>query len=196
MDGKKKWECFWQLGNELLYTLLFLTRALLHAMTDGLPAPPAAGLAEIDDVRTTEADFIKRLLSRAASEMFGMVANEIRAEESVRDALASALLTFVFAQLLDMLLRNKTCDDINTIVTLCLSEFMDKLKDALFDLAVTQGAKSRPTNIKNLSNPLQEFRVNLLTQFSEQLEEVLRRLLLRVLLLLLLLLLLTPYNYY
>ena len=111
MDGKKKWECFWQLGNELLYTLLFLTRALLHAMTDGLPAPPAAGLAEIDDVRTTEADFIKRLLSRAASEMFGMVANEIRAEESVRDALASALLTFVFAQLLDMLLRNKTCDD-------------------------------------------------------------------------------------
>ena len=104
--------------------------------------------------------------------------------------------TAVFAQLLDMLLRNKTCDDINTIVTLCLSEFMDQLKDALFDLAVTQGAKSRPTNIKNLSNPLQEFRVNLLTQFSEQLEEVLRRLLLRVLLLLLLLLLLTPYNYY
>jgi hypothetical protein len=142
-------------------------------MTDGLPAPPAAGVAEIDDVRTTEADFSKRLLSRAASEMFGMVANEIRAEESVRDALASALLTFVFAQLLDMLLRNKTCDDINTIVTLCLSEFMDQLKDALFDLAVTQGAKSRPTNIKNLSNPLQEFRVNLLTQFSEQLEEVL-----------------------
>jgi hypothetical protein len=141
------------LGNELLYTLLFLTRALLHAMTDGLPAPPAAGVAEIDDVRTTEADFSKRLLSRAASEMFGMVANEIRAEESVRDALASALLTFVFAQLLDMLLRNKTCDDINTIVTLCLSEFMDQLKDALFDLAVTQGAKSRPTNIKNLSNP-------------------------------------------